>query len=83
MLDPRVRDTLTDLDAEFTMSLANHVMAPDIETVFLMAGEKYSHISSTLIRQIAEMGKDAGRKHLGHFIPRPVIEPLIAKSGGA
>lgn len=72
--------TVSDMEAEFTMALANHALAADVETVFLMASERYSHISSTLIRQIAQMGKDAGRKHLGHFIPAPVIEPLIAKS---
>jgi pantetheine-phosphate adenylyltransferase len=73
--------TVSDMESEFTMALANHALAADIETVFLMASERYSHISSTLIRQIAHMGKDAGRKHLSHFVPMPVIEPLIAKSG--
>jgi pantetheine-phosphate adenylyltransferase len=73
--------TVSDMESEFTMALANHALAADVETVFLMASERYSHISSTLIRQIAHMGKDAGRKHLSHFVPAPVIEPLIAKSG--
>lgn len=36
--------SLSDMEAEFTMSLANRKLAPDIETVFLMAGEEYSHI---------------------------------------
>ena len=48
--------TLSDIETEFTTCLANRVLAPDIETVFLMAGEKYAHISSTLIKQIAQMG---------------------------
>lgn len=73
--------TVSDMESEFTMALANHALAADIETVFLMASERYSHISSTLIRQIAHMGRDAARKHLSHFVPGPVIEPLIAKSG--
>jgi pantetheine-phosphate adenylyltransferase len=73
--------TVSDMESEFTMALANHALAADVETVFLMASERYSHISSTLIRQIAHMGKDAGRKHLSHFVPAPVIEPLISKSG--
>jgi pantetheine-phosphate adenylyltransferase len=72
--------TVSDMDAEFTMALANHVLAPDVETVFLMAAERYSHISSTLIRQIAQMAKTAGRQHLTQFVPEPVIDPLIAKS---
>jgi len=80
--------TLTDLDSEFTMSLANHVLAPDIETVFLMAGEKYSHISSTLIKQIAQLGArtagaDAGESDPLHsFLPVEVIGPIRAKFAG-
>ncbi|OAI54509.1 phosphopantetheine adenylyltransferase [Planctomyces sp. SCGC AG-212-M04] len=74
--------TVSDMDAEFTMALANHVLAPDVETVFLMAAERYSHISSTHIRQIAELAKGAGRKHLVQFVPQPVIERLVAKSMG-
>ena len=74
--------TVSDMDAEFTMALANHVLAPDIETVFLMAAERYSHISSTHIRQIAMLAKSAGREHLSRFVPEAVIEPLIKKATG-
>jgi len=45
--------TLTDMESEFMMSLTNLNLDPEIETVFLMAKEQYSHVSSTLIRQIA------------------------------
>ena len=48
--------TLSDMEYEFTMSLMNLNLDPAIETVFLMAKEEYSHISSTLIRQIATFG---------------------------
>src|SRR5262245_37134695 len=44
--------TLSDMEYEFTMSLTNLALDHEIETVFLMATETYSHISSTLIRQI-------------------------------
>lgn len=45
--------TTSDLEYEFTMSLTNLAMVPEVETMFLMAKEEYSHLSSTLIRQIA------------------------------
>src|SRR5262249_44331903 len=45
--------TLSDMEYEFSMSLTNLALDPEIETVFLMAKEEHSHISSTLIRQIA------------------------------
>jgi pantetheine-phosphate adenylyltransferase len=71
--------TLTDIEAEFTMSLANRAIAPQIETVFLMASEKYTHISSTLIKQIAQMGRDQSATLLESFVPSQVIEPLLAR----
>jgi len=71
--------TLTDIDAEFTMSLANHTLSPEIETVFLMSGEKYTHISSSLIKQIALLGGEANEARLGKFVPAPVIKPLLQK----
>ena len=71
--------TLTDIETEFTMSLANRVLAPEIETVFLMASDKYTHISSSLIKQIAKMGGADAARQLRDFVPAPVIEPLIAK----
>ena len=45
--------TLCDMEYEFTMSLMNLNLDPDIETVFLMAKEEFSHVSSSLLRQIA------------------------------
>ena len=45
--------TLSDMEYEFTMSLMNLNLDPEIETVFLMAKEEFSHVSSSLLRQIA------------------------------
>lgn len=71
--------TVSDIESEFTMALANHMMAPDLETVFLMAAERFSHISSTLIKQIAVMGSDATRAQLLKFVPDCVVTPLLQK----
>ena len=71
--------TLTDIDAEFTMSLANRALAPGIETVFLMSSEKFTHISSTLIKQIAALGQQDSVEQLKGFVPTEVVEPLLAK----
>src|SRR4029077_8737392 len=64
--------TLTDIEAEFTMTLANRALAHDIETVFLMASEKYSHISSSLIKQVAQLGDDSTNEPLESFVPHDV-----------
>lgn len=66
--------TLSDMEYEFSMSLTNLDLDAEVETVFLMAMVEFSHISSTLIRQIA---KFQGR--LDKFVPAEVKEALEAK----
>jgi pantetheine-phosphate adenylyltransferase len=61
----------SDMEIEFTMSLMNRNLDPNIETVFLMAIEPYSHLSSTMLRQIAAFGGN-----LDKFLPPPVSEAL-------
>ena len=63
--------TLSDMEYEFTMSLTNLALDPEVETVFLMAKEEYSHISSTLIRQIATLGGEVEK-----FVPEEVKSAL-------
>ena len=67
--------TLSDMEYEFTMSLMNLHLDPAIETVFLMAKEEFSHVSSSLLRQIAALGGD-----LSKFLPDPVKLALIAQT---
>ena len=59
--------TLSDMEYEFTMSLMNLNLDPEIETVFLMAKEEFSHVSSSLLRQIATLGGD-----LTKFLPMEI-----------
>ena len=65
---------LTDIAGEFTMMMANHQLAPDTETVFLMAAERYAHISSSLLKQIAALSDDD--EQLAKFAPQEIIQPL-------
>lgn len=71
--------TLTDIEAEFTMVLANRALDPEIETVFLTASEKFSHISSSLIKQVAKLGGPSAAKRLTEFVPPEIIEPLLIR----
>ena len=70
---------LTDIAGEFTMMMANHQLDPGIETVFLMAAERYAHISSSLLKQIAALSDDD--EQLAKFVPREIIEPLRRQLG--
>lgn len=67
--------TLSDMEYEFTMSLMNLNLDPGIETVFLMAKEEFSHVSSSLLRQVAALGGD-----LSKFLPDPVKGPLVERA---
>ncbi len=71
--------TLTDMEQEFTMTLANRVLDEEIESVFLMSAERYAHISSSLIKQIARMARDDVGLRLKDFVQRPIIEALVEK----
>jgi pantetheine-phosphate adenylyltransferase len=62
---------ISDFEYEFQMALTNRKIAGNIETVFLMPGEKYSFISSTLVREIAKYGGD-----VKDFVP-PEAESII------
>ncbi len=68
--------TLSDMEYEFGMTLTNHRLDPNIETVFLMADGEYSHVSSTLIKQVARFG---GVDALSRFVPHDLIEPIMRK----
>ena len=64
--------TLSDMENEFSMSLTNLALDTQIETIFLMAREEYSHISSTLIRQIATF-----QGELTKFVPPEIKAALL------
>lgn len=67
---------LTDIPAEMTMMLANRRLDPDMETVFLMADTQYSHVSSSLIKQLTPLATD---EQLAEFVPESIIPDLRLK----
>ncbi len=67
--------TTSDMENEFTMSLMNLNLDPEIETVFLMAQEHYAYVRSSLLRQIAIGGGD-----LSKFLPPVVKDALVARA---
>ena len=71
--------SLGDIEAEFTMTLANRKLDPGIETVFLMADDQFSHVSSSLIKQIASL---AGDDELARFVPQEVVTAIRQKMSG-
>lgn len=62
---------VTDYDYEFRIAMANRKLAPEIETVFLIAREEHSFLSSTVVREVATLGGDYTK-----FVPAPVVERI-------
>jgi pantetheine-phosphate adenylyltransferase len=65
---------VSDYEYELQMALMNRRLAPEIETVFLMAKEEYSYVSSRLVKEVARLRGD-----LSGLVPAPVLKRLAAK----
>jgi len=65
---------VSDFDYEFQMAGMNHRLAPEVETVFLMASETNQFISSRFVKEIARLGGD-----VGSFVPRLTLERTLSR----
>ena len=65
---------VSDYEYELQMALMNRRLAPSIETVFLMAKEEYSYVSSRLVKEVARLGAD-----VSGLVPEVVRQRLIGK----
>jgi pantetheine-phosphate adenylyltransferase len=66
----------SDFEFEFRMGLANKRLAPEIETISIMTDEKHIAISSSTIREIAELGGN-----VSSMVPPFVAEALSKRYG--
>lgn len=67
----------SDFEYEFQMALSNRKLAPDIETVFLMTSDTFSYISSSVVREICELGGSTA-----DLVP-PCVQPRLAAKAAA
>lgn len=67
---------ISDYESELQMALINRRMRPETETIFLMAGEEYSFISSRMIKEIIMLKGD-----VSNFVPACVAARLRARFG--
>jgi len=61
----------SDYDYEVQMAGTNRVLSPGVDTVFLQSSAHVAHVSSTLVRQIAQLGGDCSK-----LVPAPVNAAL-------
>jgi pantetheine-phosphate adenylyltransferase len=65
---------VTDFDYEYAISLMNSKLAPEVETVFLMANNEHSFISSTIVKEVARHGRA-----VSNHVPEIVNDALLKK----
>jgi pantetheine-phosphate adenylyltransferase len=68
---------ISDFEFEFQMAMMNRKIEPDIEAVYLMPKDKFSYISSSLVKDIAKRGGD-----ISCFVPQAVEKALKKKFFG-
>ena len=66
---------VTDFEAELDMELMNKKMAPEIESVYLMASLAHLYVSGHRIREVSGLGYD-----VGELVPSHVLSALIEKN---
>jgi pantetheine-phosphate adenylyltransferase len=67
---------ITDIPAELTMMMANRRLAPDIETLFMIADGELAHVSSSLIKEIAPL---ADEHAFANFLPKPIVQKVLER----
>jgi len=65
---------ISDYEYELQMALMNRRLEPNVETVFLMAGEAYSYISSRLIKEVFKLGGS-----INGLVPESVEQRMTEK----
>ncbi len=65
-----------DFEFEFRMGMANKKLAPELETIMILSDEQHMHISSSTIREIAELGGD-----VSSMVPPTISQALRSKFG--
>ena len=65
---------ISDFEWEFQLAHTNHALYPNVDTVCLMASQKYSFLSSSMVKDVAFAGGD-----ISDMVPPNVIGPLRRK----
>ena len=65
---------VSDFEYEFQLANMNRALAPDVESIFLTPAERFSYISSSLVREISFLNGD-----VSNFVPANVVEALTEK----
>ena len=62
---------VSDYEQEVQMAVINRKLNPKLETMFLASSEKYTYLSSTIVKEMARYGAN-----LAEFVPREIVEDV-------
>jgi pantetheine-phosphate adenylyltransferase len=65
---------VSDFEFEFQMALMNYHLNPEISTMLMIPDEKYIHLNSSVVKEVAELGGD-----ISQYVPKIVRECLNTK----
>ncbi|MCI2105132.1 MAG: pantetheine-phosphate adenylyltransferase [Intestinimonas sp.] len=65
---------MSDFEMEVQMAVVNRKLNPNVDTMFLPANEKYTYLSSTVVKEMVRYGAD-----LSDFLPREIIQDVKDK----
>lgn len=65
---------VSDFENEFQQALTNQKLYADFETLFMSASSNYMFLSSSLVRQVGELGGD-----ISEFVPEVIIEDILKR----
>lgn len=65
---------VTDFEYEFQMSLINKKLNPELETLFLNTDSEYMYLSSSIVKQVASLGRS-----IDEFVPSLIKDDIVVR----
>ena len=69
---------VSDFESEVQMAMVNRKLNPNVDTIFMPSHEKYTYLSSTVVKEMVRYGAE-----LSDFLPREIIEDVKQKMQGS
>ena len=69
---------VSDFEYEFQMALMNRSLWPEIEVIFMAPDNRYTFLSASLVREVAQLGGDVSA-----YVPEPVLARMRERLGSA
>ena len=66
---------VSDYEQEFQIAMVNRKLNSNIETLLMLSSEKYTYLSSSVVKEMARYGAD-----LGTFVPKEIIDDVLRKT---